>query len=81
MQRSHVLREGLAAHVDDACAVHVEVGVGAVHRDVVLLQKRLAAGQAVGNARTQDAQRQIKERALRRLRDDANINILTKYLG
>ena len=25
--------------------------------------------------------RQIKERALRRLRDDANINILTKYLG
>lgn len=30
---------------------------------------------------TRERVRQIKERALRRLRDDANINILTKYLG
>lgn len=32
-------------------------------------------------ALTRERVRQIKERALRRLRDDANINILTKYLG
>ena len=30
---------------------------------------------------TRERVRQIKERALRRLRDDENINILTKYLG
>ena len=30
---------------------------------------------------TRERVRQIKERALRRLRDDVNINILTKYLG
>ena len=30
---------------------------------------------------TRERGRQIKERALRRLRDDENINILTKYLG
>ena len=30
---------------------------------------------------TRERVRQIKERALRRLRDDANINVLTKYLG
>ena len=30
---------------------------------------------------TRERVRQIKERALRRLRDDANIHILTKYLG
>ena len=30
---------------------------------------------------TRERVRQIKERALRRLRDDANMNILTKYLG
>jgi RNA polymerase primary sigma factor len=30
---------------------------------------------------TRERVRQIKERALRRLREDANIGILTKYLG
>ena len=75
-------RESLSADLDAALGILTE-------REQLVLKMLFGIGrnemtaEEVANSLslTRERVRQIKERALRRLREDSNINILMKYLG